>query len=231
MGVRQNVRHVRERFGHARTGDQRPISSGCHGCSCLGMYTVHEHGLALRAQVADQGGGVRQDKRKRVVRVVLVDEPDLDVVARVSGDRGLFSSEPAQADDRVRDTGPESPDGTEQDAWIVRVRHCGGVGSGGGRDLWCGGPTGVSFGGTAATSFTVNSDTSITAVAPAEAAGPVDVTVTTSAGTSAAVSGDSFTFVTPAPVVTLVSPSSGSTHGRVCWATTSALRHQRTHSP
>jgi len=45
------------------------------------------------------------------------------------------------------------------------------------------GATGVSFGGTPATSFTVNSDTSITAVAP-KGSGVVDVTVTGPKGTS-----------------------------------------------
>ena len=43
----------------------------------------------------------------------------------------------------------------------------------------------VSFGGTAATSVTFNSATSLTAVSPAHAVGPVDVTVTTAAQTSA----------------------------------------------
>ena len=57
------------------------------------------------------------------------------------------------------------------------------------------GAAGVSFGGTAAASFTVNSATSITAVAPAHAAGLVDVTVTTAGGSSAAVTADQFTFL------------------------------------
>ena len=47
--------------------------------------------------------------------------------------------------------------------------------------------TAVSFGGTLATSFTVSSDASLSVTAPpAAAAGPVDVTVTTPAGTSSA---------------------------------------------
>jgi IPT/TIG domain len=46
------------------------------------------------------------------------------------------------------------------------------------------GPLTVTFGATAASEVTINSPTSITAVAPA-GAGPVFVTVTTSAGTSA----------------------------------------------
>ncbi|MDQ6937760.1 MAG: SBBP repeat-containing protein, partial [Actinomycetota bacterium] len=48
------------------------------------------------------------------------------------------------------------------------------------------GATAVSFGGTAAASFTVNSDTQITAVSPAHAAGQVNVTVTAPGGTSPA---------------------------------------------
>ena len=51
--------------------------------------------------------------------------------------------------------------------------------------------TAVKFGGTAATSFTVNSATSITATSPA-GSGTVDVTVTTSGGTSATTSADRF---------------------------------------
>ena len=42
--------------------------------------------------------------------------------------------------------------------------------------------TAVTFGGAAATSFTVLSDTSITAIVPAHPAGTVDVVVTTAAG-------------------------------------------------
>src|SRR5207248_630505 len=53
------------------------------------------------------------------------------------------------------------------------------------------GATAVAFGGAPA-GFTVNSDTSITAVAPPGAAGPVDVTVTTPGGTSAASPADVF---------------------------------------
>ena len=58
------------------------------------------------------------------------------------------------------------------------------------------GATGVSFGGTAATSFNVDSATSITAIVPAHAAGAVDVSVTTPAGTSdTAGAGDDFTYL------------------------------------
>ena len=47
------------------------------------------------------------------------------------------------------------------------------------------GATAVSFGGTPATSFTVDSDLSISATTPPHALGPVVVAVTTPAGTSA----------------------------------------------
>ena len=58
------------------------------------------------------------------------------------------------------------------------------------------GATGVAFGGTLATSFTVNSNTSITAPAPSGPAGTVvDVTVTTAVGTSGTDAVDSFTFL------------------------------------
>lgn len=71
--------------------------------------------------------------------------------------------------------------------------------------------TGVDFGATAAASFKVDSPTSITAVAPSEAAGDVGVRVTTAQGTSR-VKGleDHFTFT---PTVTSVSPEEGPTAG------------------
>jgi hypothetical protein len=49
--------------------------------------------------------------------------------------------------------------------------------------------TAVTFGGTAATSFTVNSDTQITATAPAHAVGTVDIAVTTPSGTDTTAGG------------------------------------------
>ena len=76
------------------------------------------------------------------------------------------------------------------------------------------GVTGVDFGSVAASSFTVDSTTQITATTPAEAAGTVDTTVTTGGGTSGTGSSDHFTFVPPAPAVSGVSPPSGSTHRR-----------------
>ena len=66
----------------------------------------------------------------------------------------------------------------------------------------------VKFGATNATSFTLNSATSITATSPAESAGTVDITVTTPGGTTATSTADQYTFVA-APTVTGVSPTSG----------------------
>jgi Protein kinase domain/IPT/TIG domain len=69
------------------------------------------------------------------------------------------------------------------------------------------GATGVSFGG-ASGSITADSSTSVTATSPA-GSGTVNVTVTTKGGTSATSSADRFSYVTPAPVITGVSPASG----------------------
>jgi hypothetical protein len=68
----------------------------------------------------------------------------------------------------------------------------------------------VSFGGNAATSFNVVSATSITTTSPA-GSGIVDVTVTTSAGTSATGAADGFTYIAviPQPAVTAISPNTG----------------------
>jgi hypothetical protein len=52
----------------------------------------------------------------------------------------------------------------------------------------------VSFGGTPATGVVVNSSSSLTAIAPAHAAGTAEVTVTTSSGTSAPTKKDRFKY-------------------------------------
>jgi Malectin domain/Bacterial Ig-like domain/IPT/TIG domain/Glucose / Sorbosone dehydrogenase len=61
------------------------------------------------------------------------------------------------------------------------------------------GATAVSFGTVPAAGFTVSSDTSITATAPANPGGSVDLTVTTPQGTSTAVPADLYTYVAPPP--------------------------------
>ena len=73
------------------------------------------------------------------------------------------------------------------------------------------GETGVDFGTTAATDFTVVSDTTITADSPA-GTGVVDVTVLTPRGTSATSSADQFTYA-DLPTVTSLSPSDGPLDG------------------
>jgi alpha-tubulin suppressor-like RCC1 family protein len=73
------------------------------------------------------------------------------------------------------------------------------------------GTTGVSFGSTAATSFTVNSDGSITAVAPA-GRGTVEVEVTTPSGASPPTWADEFTYKGPTPTIESVSVSEISEH-------------------
>ena len=62
------------------------------------------------------------------------------------------------------------------------------------------GATAVNFGANSATGFSVDSDSQITATAPANAAGTVDVTVVTAGGTSLAGANDRYTYVAaPAP--------------------------------
>ncbi|WP_274426302.1 beta strand repeat-containing protein [Chelativorans sp. YIM 93263] len=73
------------------------------------------------------------------------------------------------------------------------------------------GATAISFGGTPATSFTVDSATQITATTPAHATGTVDVTVTTPGGSDTLT--DAFAFVAP-PTITGIAPTAGSSVGR-----------------
>lgn len=61
------------------------------------------------------------------------------------------------------------------------------------------GATSVQFGATDAPTYNVDSATQITVTSPAHAAGVVDITVTTAAGTSEAVAGDQFTYADEAP--------------------------------
>jgi alpha-tubulin suppressor-like RCC1 family protein/6-phosphogluconolactonase (cycloisomerase 2 family) len=76
------------------------------------------------------------------------------------------------------------------------------------------GATAVNFGSTSATSFLVNSETSITAQVPSNNTGKtVDVTVTTPGGTSATSSADQFTYAAPLPFVQAVSPRNGPAAG------------------
>jgi hypothetical protein len=74
------------------------------------------------------------------------------------------------------------------------------------------GANAVDFGSVPAASYTVNGDTSITAVAPVAAGGTVDITVTTAGGTSASSANDQFTFVAQ-PVISGLSPNIGPVTG------------------
>ncbi len=73
------------------------------------------------------------------------------------------------------------------------------------------GATAVTIGGSVAANVTVVNATTITATTPAGAAGPASVVVATPGGSNAA--NTLFTYVAPAPTVTEVTPSSGSTAG------------------
>jgi len=70
----------------------------------------------------------------------------------------------------------------------------------------------VSFGGVPARSFSVLSAGAISAIAPAHAAGTVDVSVTAPAGASAITEADRFTYA-PAPAITKISPKSSPAAG------------------
>ena len=71
--------------------------------------------------------------------------------------------------------------------------------------------TAVLFGSTFASSFTINSDTSITAVSPPETPGTVDIRVMASGGISEITPADQFTY--HALTITGIQPNSGSTCG------------------
>ena len=70
----------------------------------------------------------------------------------------------------------------------------------------------VTIGGVSATGISVVNATTITATTPAHAAGAVNVTVT-NPDTQSATLTNGFTYLAPAPVVTTVAPTSGSTGG------------------
>ena len=72
------------------------------------------------------------------------------------------------------------------------------------------GGTSVSFGGTPAAGVTFITPQHIQALSPSGSGGPVDITVTTSNGTSATTSGDHFSWV---PAVTGLNPTAGPTAG------------------
>jgi hypothetical protein len=71
----------------------------------------------------------------------------------------------------------------------------------------------VDFGPVAAASFTVVSSTEITAVSPPQGAGNVNIIVTTVRGSNARGTVNRFTYNIPPPVITAVSPNSGTAAG------------------
>ena len=73
--------------------------------------------------------------------------------------------------------------------------------------------TGVTFGGAAGSGVTVISAKQLRVTAPAHAPGAVDVVVTTATGTSPVTGAARYTYVTPPPSVTQVSPREGPTTG------------------
>ncbi|MBZ9644896.1 IPT/TIG domain-containing protein, partial [Streptomyces sp. PSKA30] len=75
------------------------------------------------------------------------------------------------------------------------------------------GATAVSFGGVAATSFTVNSATRITAITPPRTAGAAAVTVTTPGGTSNPDNPSAYFYYAAPPSLIAVTPASGTTAG------------------
>jgi hypothetical protein len=75
------------------------------------------------------------------------------------------------------------------------------------------GATAVTFGSTAATSFSIYNDRSIVAVAPVHSSGTVDITVTTFSGTSSTGAADQVSYVIPPPSITGLAPNSGQSFG------------------
>ena len=78
------------------------------------------------------------------------------------------------------------------------------------------GTSGVKFGGVNATSYTVDSNTKITAIAPAHLEGPLDIVVTSPAGSTPVVPEDIYTYIlagSPAPVTSSLSPTMGPIEG------------------
>jgi hypothetical protein len=130
------------------------------------------------------------------------------VDVQVTTDSGTSTTSSA---DQYTDTAVPAP--------VVSALSPSSGGSGGGTLVYVSGSgltgaTAVLFGGVPATNFTVNSDSLITALAPPLPAGTWDVTVTTPGGTSATVAADQFTVTAdPAPAVTSIAPSSGSSAG------------------
>jgi methionine-rich copper-binding protein CopC len=90
------------------------------------------------------------------------------------------------------------------------------------------GASGVKFGGTNAASFTVNSNTQITAKSPAGALGAVDVTVITPGGTSPTSTADKFIYENPVAIGSITRIANGTF--TLQWSSTGTLWYQVSYS-
>ncbi len=130
--------------------------------------------------------------------------PDLAVTQNYTGHTvGVMLNQPNTANEPPTVTGLSPTSGPATGGTVVTIAGTNFTGT-----------TQVDFGSVRASSFTVLSNTSITATAPAEAAGVVDVAVY-NAGPSALSSADKYTFLptSQGPSVTGVSPAVGPTYG------------------
>jgi hypothetical protein len=106
---------------------------------------------------------------------------------------------------------------------ITSVNPSGGIPAGGTTVVITGtgftgitGANGVMFGGNSATSYVVNSNTQITAIAPAHTAGLVNIVATSPVGSSPIVPADTYTYFIAsgiAPLITSLNPTVGPTVG------------------
>jgi IPT/TIG domain len=92
------------------------------------------------------------------------------------------------------------------------------------------GATGVSFGSTPASSFSVDSPSQITAIAPASAAATVDVRVTGPGGSSEVSPVDRYTFTTPATTANTIGVGGPAVKPTITGFSESSSRWRRGHS-
>jgi IPT/TIG domain-containing protein len=146
------------------------------GFSLLGVAVIAVFGLS--------GQGVR-DLRSQVVAAITT------LVAAIAG--FYFGTRAAQGP-----AGGGPANGTAATPTVTGVSPASGSAAGGDTVTVTGtgltGASGVSFGTVAASNLAVASDTQLTVTSPSAAAGTVDVTVTTPAGTSAITPADQFTY-------------------------------------
>jgi IPT/TIG domain len=159
-------------------------------------------GMAMT--VADLDNALSAFETAMVANFAEIDEAVNDILAKIGGTTVDLTSEVTrlQAIQTALQTESDKIKGLAGFADITSVTglsaNTGGV-AGGGSLVITGvefnGATAVNFGLVAALSFTIDSDTQITAVIPPGAVGPVDVTVVGLSNTSALVPADVFTYV------------------------------------